>query len=183
MTDPRADAWLMAAAARLPRGAGIILRHGHLAEGERRLLGTALLRVARRRGLWLLAVDPPPGLAVDGVHLTSRHRRRPWQRGRRAVVTAAAHDMRDGARARRLGAQVLLVSPVFETRSHPGVRPLGPLRLAALARALPLPVMAMGGMDARRLRRLRPLGAEGLAGIDCWRPPEAADQKASAPPI
>jgi hypothetical protein len=29
-------------------------------------------------------------------------------------------------------------------------------------------VIALGGMTAARFRRLRPLGAAGYAGIDCW---------------
>jgi hypothetical protein len=45
------------------------------------------------------------------------------------------------------------VSPVFATRSHPGARTLGPLRAAAIARALPVPAIALGGVDERRYRR------------------------------
>lgn len=168
LTDARLGAALPAAARRLPRGAGIVLRQGELPAPARLALGRQLATIARRRGLWLLATSPPPGLAVDGVHLPARQRRRPRQRGRRRLVTAAVHNRREAANARRLGAQLLFVSPVFHTRSHAHARPLGPLRFALLARAVRLPVIALGGMDARRLQRLRPLGAHGLAGIDCW---------------
>jgi thiamine-phosphate pyrophosphorylase len=57
--------------------------------------------------------------------------------------------------AARLGADAALLSPVFATRSHPGGATLGPVRFRLLARQAALPVIALGGMDARRARALR----------------------------
>jgi thiamine-phosphate pyrophosphorylase len=60
-------------------------------------------------------------------------------------------------------ADAVVLSPVFATRSHPGATPLGPLRFRLLARRAGLPVIALGGMDARRARRI---GATRWAAID-----------------
>ncbi|MCS6987516.1 MAG: thiamine phosphate synthase [Sphingomonadaceae bacterium] len=175
MTDERLDPQLERIAAALPRGTGVVVRHRSLPPAARIALVARLKALARRRGLVLSVADPPPGVRADGVHLGSTVRRRPLRRW--PLVTAAVHDRREAARAIGLGAHVLFVSPVFATASHPRRAPLGPLRFGLLARALPRPVVALGGVDRRRFRRLEPLGAWGWAAIGAW-----AAQKASAPP-
>ncbi len=54
------------------------------------------------------------------------------------------------------------------TRSHPDARTLGLARFAWLARRTPLPVIALGGMNEARGKRLASFGAYGWAGIDAW---------------
>jgi thiamine-phosphate pyrophosphorylase len=71
--------------------------------------------------------------------------------------------LREIGRANRFGAHALLLSPVHPTRSHPGARPLGRIRSLLLARRATMPVIALGGMTARRFRGL-PL--HGWAAID-----------------
>ncbi len=160
MTDERQGERLWAALERLPQGAGIVFRHYEAP--DRRMLFERVRRVARRRGL-VLVLAGPPDLAgrwgADGSH--GRHRGRTgWTR------TAPAHDLKEMREAERAGAQFLFVSPVFATRSHPMSKPLGPVRFALLARQTRLPVIALGGMDRRRARRLA--GAYGWAAIDAW---------------
>jgi thiamine-phosphate pyrophosphorylase len=162
MTDERMGDGLWEALARLPRGSGVIFRH--YATRERRALFDRVRAVARRRGLLLLLAGSPREAAAwraDGVHGRSPHRRMP----RPLVRTAPVHDARELAAAR---GHAILVSPVFATRSHPEARTLGPARFAPLARLSRLPVIALGGMDARRFRRLAQLGAYGWAGIDAF---------------
>ena len=160
MTDERMGAGLWDALARLPRGSGVIFRHYRTA--DRRALFERVRKLARRRGLVLLLAGSPRAAAAwraDGVHGRSPHRRVP----RPMVRTAPAHDAREVARA---WADAVLVSPVFPTRSHPGAGALGVMRFAALARRASIPVVALGGVDAQRFRRLAQLGAYGWAGID-----------------
>ncbi|WP_367112963.1 thiamine phosphate synthase [Sphingomonas sp.] len=90
--------------------------------------------------------------------------------GRRSdmLSTWPAHSRREAVAAIRKGADVLFVSPVFPTRSHPGARTLGRVRLGLMIRGLGVPVIALGGMDARRAEGLRALGIYGWAGIDAW---------------
>jgi thiamine-phosphate pyrophosphorylase len=155
MTDERQGDRLWDALARLPRGAGVVFRHYSLEVRERRVLFDAVRRVARERGLVLLSAETRfPG--ADGVH-----------NGRgRGIRTASAHGLREIRRAERSGADLIFLSPVFPTDSHPDARPLGPHRLASLARRTPVPVVALGGMNETRFRALR--GAYGWAGIDAW---------------
>lgn len=155
MTDERQGERLWTALERLPRGAGVVFRHYRLGPRERRLLFLKVRALCRRRRLVLVAAgDALPGAA--GSHA---------RRGR-GLVTWSAHNLREIRAAEQAGAQAIFLSPVFPTRTHPGRRALGERRFALLARRTRLPVIALGGMDARRFARLR--GAYGWAAIDAW---------------
>ena len=165
MTDERSDDGLEAALARLPRGAGVIFRHHATPPAERRRRYEAVRRIARARGLMLvLASDPRDaiGWRADGVHGGTAHLRAV----RPLIRTAPAHDRRELLAAVRRNVDLILLSPVFPTRSHPGVRVLGPIRFGLAAKGAR--VLALGGMDARRFGRMKALGAYGWAAIDAW---------------
>ena len=160
MTDERQGDGLLAAIERLPRDAGIVFRHYSLPEPERRALFEQVKAAARRRGLTLLLAGPSAqarAWGADGSHGGGHGG---------GLRTASAHKLREIRAAERAGAAALFLSPVYATRSHPGARHLGPARFALLARRTKLPVIALGGMDAARAKRLR--GAYGWAGIDAW---------------
>lgn len=70
----------------------------------------------------------------------------------------------------------MLVSPLFATRSHPGAKPLGSARFAALARLSPVPVIALGGVKPRHAGLIRRLGAAGFAAIDGLVPRRRGDR-------
>ena len=132
----------------------------------------ALCRCAGAR----LVLNGPAGLArelgVDGVHLNSRRlaalRERPLPHP--LLLGASCHDARQLARARALGADYALLSPVRATDSHPGATPLGWDGFAALARDAGLPVYALGGLGRGDLERARAAGAQGVAAIrGLWR--------------
>jgi len=163
LPDPRA------AAARLPRGSGVLLR------GAAPAVRRAMTRLARARGLVLLVGgDGRAALAARaGLHvpdrapcthslpfLLARRRGVPWAR-----LSLAVHGRVALARARRLGADLGFVSPAFPTASHPGAPALGPLRWAALARALARPAVALGGVAPGSAGRLARRWTAGLAAI------------------
>jgi thiamine-phosphate pyrophosphorylase len=158
MTDERQGEDLWAAVERLPRGAGIVFRHHGLAPGERRRLFEALRKLARRRRLFLVAA-PGPGIRADGRH---------GERRGLGFRSASAHGLRELRTAEKAGAALVFLSPAFATRSHPAARPLGPVRFGLIARQARVPVVALGGVDARRARRLPHI--YGWAGIDAWSP-------------
>lgn len=170
MTDERVDdARLLAAVGALPRGAGVVFRHYRLPMADRRALFDRVRAIARRRGLLLLlGGDARQARAwrADGWHGRSRGRPE-WP----MVHSAAAHGLAEIRAAERAGAQLLFLSPVFPTRSHPGVRALGRSRFAGLARQARRPVIALGGMTARRAAALRSCGIHGWAAIDALVPP------------
>jgi len=155
MTDERQGETLWRALERLPERSGVVFRHYSLTAAERHRLFEDVRSICRRGNLTLLAGGLPlPG--ADGVH------------GRRGagLKSASAHNLRELQAAERGGADLVFLSPVFATRSHPGVRPLGPRRFALLAHQAKVPVIALGGMNEERFRHLG--GAHGWAGIDAW---------------
>lgn len=166
ITDERIEAGaLLAAAERLPKGqAGIILRHYRSDKSARRALFDALARIARRRRLVLLLAGSSARAAAwqaDGWH--GRDTRRSV---RPMLHSAPAHDAIEMQAAARAGVDLILLSPLFPTRSHPGGRVLGRVVFAALARGASVPVIALGGVRATHARLLRGIGAAGWAAID-----------------
>lgn len=168
-TDERmTDTDLFAALAALPYGSGIVFRHYGLDRASRRALFERVARVTRRRKLILLLAGGAMGVrpnAIDGVHRPEWMARRA-RLPRPALLSVSAHGAPGLIAARHARADIVFLSPVFATRSHPGARALGPLRFGLIAKTAQMPVMALGGMDESRFGRLKPLGAHGWAAID-----------------
>jgi thiamine-phosphate pyrophosphorylase len=154
ISDARNDAGLERALAKLPRGSGFIYRHYHLPDGERLARFRVLRRAARVRGHKVILADSALTArewGADGIYGSPRAL---WPRRAGLLHLAAAHDLAEIGLAARLGADAVLLSPVFPTRTHPGGAVLGPVRFRLLARQSPLPVIALGGMTPHRARAL-----------------------------
>jgi len=167
MTDERMGEGLWDAIERLPRGTGVVFRHYFLSPRDRRALFERVRRVTRRRGLVLILADSPEQASAwraDGAHGPSPHRRA----SRPLLRSVACHSRPDLIAARRRGADLRLVSPVFPTRSHPQAKALGRSRLGLLIAGERKGIVALGGMDKARARSLRALGVTRWAAIDAW---------------
>ena len=158
MTDERLGQRLFDAVDRLPERAGIVFRHYSLAGEERRALFDRV-RALRPHLMLLLAGQSNQALewGADGSH-----GRGPGE----GLRTAPAHDLAELRAAEEAGAALVFISPVFETRSHPGRAALGPDGFDRLAAQTRLPAIALGGLDAERFALLK--DAYGWAGIDAW---------------
>ncbi len=170
MTDSARLPDPIAAVGAMPPDAALVFRHYDSA--DRRGLAKDVARACRRAGVRLLIAGDARlarEVGADGLHLPEWmvRRDRRWRQLRRAgwIVTAAAHNPRAIEWAAAAGADAVVVSPVFATRSHPGAPILGPIRLARWARRAPVPVYALGGVDAGTARRLLAIPLAGLAGI------------------
>lgn len=164
MTDERvAPERLLAAVARLPKGrAGVVFRHYRTGRAERRALFERAAAVARRRRLVVMLAGPARdavGWGADGWH------GRGLARGG-LLHSMAVHDARELVAAKRAGADLIFLSPLFPTRSHPGGGALGRVRFAELARTALMPVMALGGVRVGDGPMLTAIGAAGWGAID-----------------
>lgn len=137
-------------------------------------LGDELLSVVRRlpaeSGILVLAQAG----VTDGARFAARLRA--LAKSRRLLLlaegprtAARVHDMRELRKALSRGAGLILLSPLYATRSHPDWKPLPRMRAAALARLAGRKLVALGGMDERRFRRVERLGFVGWAGISAFR--------------
>lgn len=167
LTDPRRFPDIEAFAESIPAGAVLIHRHFGRADAARE--AHALRRIADRNGLLLLiAADLALALqcGADGVHWPERLL--PKARTRHPAglfLTASAHSRRAAERAAQLGADGVLLSPVFPTQSPGAGRPLGAWQAGTIARTIAAPVYALGGITPTRAARLTGLGFSGIATI------------------
>lgn len=169
-TDPIRTPDPVAVARTLPAGAAVVFRGFGAADAE--ATARTLLAVARARRLKLL-IGADAALArrigADGVHLPERlagRARRLKAAHPGWTVTAAAHSLPAARRALAAGADAAVVSVAFASRSTSAGRPLGPVRLARLARDAGGPVYGLGGITDETARRLLGAGLVGLAAVD-----------------
>ena len=81
-------------------------------------------------------------------------------------IGKSVHGLAEADAARAEGADYLVVGPVFATATHPGRPPLGLATLQQIAAAAgEIPVIAIGGITAGRVREVRSSGAYGVAAI------------------
>lgn len=154
ISDERNDARLESALRRMPRGSGFIYRHYHLGDPERWERFRTLRRVARACNHTVILADSAltaTQWGADGIYGAPRTL---WPTRADLLHLATAHNMREIALANRLGADAVLLSPVFATRSHPGGEVLGAARFRLLAQHSLAPVIALGGMDSQRAQAL-----------------------------
>ena len=166
MTDERLGDDLLPAIQRLPARSGVIFRHYHLDAAARKFLFGQVMHMCRRRGhVLLLAGDERTAIRwhADGFHQRSR-------RASRLLHSAPVHDAREIAGVKAASPDLLFLSPIFATNSHPGARPLGPLAFNRLAKlASPSHIIALGGMNRRNAQILSPRLIHGWASIDAFK--------------
>jgi thiamine-phosphate pyrophosphorylase len=140
----------------------VLLRDKQLPRAQRIAVGRQLRALLDPVGGLLLvasdvAVAADPGVRADAVHLAAAD---PWPTGWDRPVGRSCHDRDDVARAAAEGCAYATLSPVFSPTSKPGYGPpLGPDAL----RDLPLPVLALGGIEPGTVAACRRAGASGVA--------------------
>jgi len=154
LSDARNDEKLEYALRSAGRRIALVYRHYHLTPAKRRARFEQLTAIARHCGhLVILSGDAAMAQRwrADGWYSPPR-KLRPRSAG--LIGIATAHDLSEIGMANQLGADAIMLSPVFPTRSHPGARTLGPTRFRLLASRARSPVIALGGMTRRKARRL-----------------------------
>jgi len=86
--------------------------------------------------------------------------------GPAAILGATARDAATARAAVEAGATYVGVGPCYTTSTKDGLPPpIGPAGVAAVARAVGIPVIAIGGVTASRVPELRAAGAYGVAVV------------------
>lgn len=174
ISDARNDAALEQALRLMPPGSGFVFRHYHLAPDECRERYADLTRIARAQG-HLVALSGTPGLArrwrADAVYGPSAR----IAGAHDLIRIATVHSLRELGAAHRARADMVMLAPVFATRSHPDAATLGPVRARLIARHARVPVVMLGGMDAARARRLAPNGWAAIDGLTAPAIPTGSD--------
>jgi thiamine-phosphate pyrophosphorylase len=128
--------------------------------------------LARKYGAALIVndrVDVALVCGADGVHVGQEDL--PAAAARRllprpAVLGVSVSNLEEALQAARDGADYLGVGPVFATATKADAgAPLGLEALAALVRAAPLPVVAIGGIDHENVAAVVRTGVAGIAVV------------------
>lgn len=105
--------------------------------------------------------------AANGLHLNSQalfeYDKRPIAKEK--LLSVSCHNESEMKQAEKLGADILLLSPVKETSSHPGVAGIGWEQFSSLVQAVSCPVYALGGMSIADLNDAKKYNAQGIAAI------------------
>lgn len=135
---------------------------------------------ARERGAALIVGDRTDvALAVGaagvqlGVRSPPARRVRPWYRG---WIGVSCHSEAELLGAQSAGADYAVLSPVFGVPRKG--EPLGTALFGRLRRAVSIPVVALGGLEAGNVQAVRDQGAAGVAVIRALR--DSADALATA---
>jgi thiamine-phosphate pyrophosphorylase len=165
MTDERIGDRLWEAIDALPDGrAGIVFRHYSLIAGERARLARQVSDTCRNRKLVLAIASDAELAAAVGAHLVHNPVGHPGD----LPFSRSAHSAEEAIAASRAGASLIFLSPIHQTRSHPGRSAMGGQLAARIVADSPVPVIALGGMNRARFAELREVGFYGWAGIDAW---------------
>ncbi|MEE8189750.1 MAG: thiamine phosphate synthase [Kiloniellales bacterium] len=150
-------------------GRWLLLREKDLEPGARRTLLARLLEIGRPYDARVtVSADVQAALETGaaGVHLPAEGdvagARAALGQGR--TIGYSAHGPDEAAAAARAGADYVTLSPIFESESKPGYGPpLGLELLREAAGAVPLPVVALGGVTAGNAAACMDAGAAGIA--------------------
>jgi thiazole tautomerase (transcriptional regulator TenI) len=160
------------------RGA-LHLRAGRITAARLQTLAAGLEAAQAVTGAWLVVndrIDLALGARARGAQLTSRSLT--VADARRAApglaLGASVHSLDEAKDAAREGATWLVAGHVFATSTHAGEEGRGVTFLRAVAAAVKIPVIAIGGVRPEHCRVLRAAGAYGLAAIrGIWDAPNA----------
>ena len=125
-----------------------------------------VVALARRHGARVLLNGPvsiADAAGADGVHMSSSTLMSVLRRPDVAWCGASCHNAAELEHARELGCDFVVLGPLAETLSHPGVTPMGWEKFSALICDYSLPVYALGGMQKDDLLPAWRQGAHGIA--------------------
>jgi len=160
------------------------LREKDLGAGDLAALGRKLQRLTREHGARLIVndrVDVALAVGADAVQRTHTSLAVDDIRavaGGRLRIGASVHSLDDAMDAEARGADWIVFGPVYDTASKRQYgAPQGLERLAAVVRAVRIPVVAIGGITPERVAEVRASGARGVGAISAIL---AADSPAEA---
>jgi thiamine-phosphate pyrophosphorylase len=147
----------------------VSVREKDLSEDDQVELAQTLLPIARRHGA-CLTLHGDAALAKasgsDGVHLPAGSDPAAARRllGPAKLIGVSIHTVTEAEAIDRNLVDYAIAGPAFETPSKPGYGPeIGRKGLAEIARAAPVPVLAIGGLNATRAAEVLAAGPVGIA--------------------
>lgn len=106
-------------------------------------------------------------LGADGQHLNNQrlhaHQHRILDPNK--LISAACHNQADINQAQKIDADIILISPISPTKSHPQAATLGWQQFFKLSEQANCPSYALGGMLPKQINIAKAHGGQGIAAI------------------
>lgn len=144
----------------------IQLRLPGLSESEYSAYAKPALELCRNYDAQLMfncAPDLALRIGATGIHLSALRLVGLSARPEFPLVAASCHNSLELSRARNLGVDFAVLSPVLATTTHPNLQPLGWELFRELTTSAGIPVYALGGMTLRDSAIAQYYGAHGIA--------------------
>ena len=126
-------------------------------------------------------VEAALALDADGVHLGRGDPGVERATGARLLLGISASSVDEAQAGQAAGAAYIGAGPVWATPSKPDAdAPIGLEGLAAICRAVSIPVIAIGGVDASNARECLDAGAAGVAVVRAAADAEAVNEALGA---
>ncbi len=148
---------------KLPKNSGVIIR----SYSNRKINNKEINKWKSRRLLTILKAGKySKMLYTDGIHYPQ------WIQSsivkKNDIKSISVHGGKDIRKSINIRANLVFISPVFETTSHKNEKSLGIIRLGLLVKLFKIPVIALGGINNDNISRLKSLPISGCAGIDAF---------------
>jgi thiamine-phosphate pyrophosphorylase len=172
VTDRRQARLPLADVVRAALAAGcrwVSVREKDLSDNDQIALALTLLPIARRHGARLtLHADAALAKAcgTDGVHLPAGSDPAAARAtlGPEKLIGVSLHTITEAETIDPAIVDYAVAGPAFETASKPGYGPeIGRKGLSEIARAAPVPILAIGGLNATRAAEVLAAGPAGIA--------------------
>lgn len=153
----------------------IQLRAKHLGDEDYLALANLVLPMQEQGVSILLNTSAELFALTDaaGLHLNSRQLMQAQSRplSHKKLLSVSVHNEQELEHANQIGVDMLLLSPVLPTQSHPEAAALGWERFTELAAKANCPVYALGGMTSDYIAKATESGGQGVAGISLFNTP------------
>ena len=102
-------------------------------------------------------------VGADGVQLSASQLISLKERPKVRLCSASCHNLEELRRAEVLGCDFALLSPVLQTKSHPGAAAMGWEGFAEIVEGSSIPVYALGGLSFKDMTTAWQHGAHGIS--------------------
>lgn len=171
VSDPMIDH--VKAAKAVAAGGGKIFQLRDKTASKKQMLKWAK-KIRKIKGLTFIVNDYPDIAKIvnaDGIHLGQEDLSKMSIKkarkilGPNKIIGLSTHSYSQALKAERLGADYISVGPIFKTPSKPKGQPVGLKLLRKVVEKVKVPVVAIGGIDQSKVKKVRGVGCERFAVI------------------
>lgn len=153
----------------LPKNSGVVLRDYDLP--NRVVLAKNIAEICKKRSLtYIIGADAKLALEVgaSGVHIPEfRNINLPYLKPNKKewIVTSSVHNLGSLRKVKSRAVDLIFISPVFETKSHPNQNTLGTAYISRLVNRFSVFSIALGGINQHNVKLLNGSGVNGIGAI------------------